>query len=169
MIRHAAQAVPWAVIALGTGLVSLLLLIVERWPYELWPLQGAAVGVLAATTAWCFDEPGAAVVDTLPRHLGWRTAARCAGVFLIVAGWALTLAGTSDGYFGHTADVAWQGAAAALLTIAVVTVASHARSHHPRESRCGDGRAVGDVRGPGPADPESPTAVPVHAHRRLGH
>jgi len=121
MIRHAARAVPWAVIALGIGLVPLPLLIVGRWPYAMWPLQGTAVGVLAATTAWCFDEPAAAVVDTLPRHLGWRTAARCAGVLLIVAGWVLTLAGTSDGYFGHTTDVAWQGAAAMLLTVAVVT------------------------------------------------
>lgn len=121
MIRHAARAVPWAVIAIGTGLVPLLLLIVERWPYAMWPLQGTAVGVLAATAAWCFDEPAAAVVDTLPRHLGWRTAARCAGVLLIVAGWVVTLVATSDGFFGHAADVAWQGAAAVLLTVAIVT------------------------------------------------
>jgi hypothetical protein len=121
MIRHAARAVPWAVIVMGTCLVSLLLLIVERWPYAMWPLQGTAVGVLAATTAWCFDEPAAAVVDTLPRHLGWRTAARSTGVLLIVVGWALTVAATSDAYFGHTADVAWQGAAAVLLTVAVIT------------------------------------------------
>jgi hypothetical protein len=121
MIRHAARAVPWAVIALGIGLVPFLLLIVERWPYELWPLQGTAVGVLAATTAWCFDEPAAAVVDTLPRHLGWRTAARCTGVLLILVVWGLAIGQTHTGYFGHSRDVAWQGLVAVLLTVAVVT------------------------------------------------
>jgi hypothetical protein len=121
MIRHAARAVPWAVVAVGIGLVPLLLLIVERWPYQMWPLQGTAVGVLAATTAWCFDEPAAAVVDTLPRHLGWRTAARCTGVLLIVVVWGLAVGQTHTGYFGHARDVAWQGVAAVLLAVAVVT------------------------------------------------
>jgi hypothetical protein len=121
VIRHAVRAVPWAVIALGIGLVPLLLLIVEHWPYELWPLQGTAVGVLAATTAWCFDEPAAAVVDTLPRHLGWRTAARCGGVLVIVVVWGLALGWTHTGYFGHARDVAWQGVAAVLFTVALVT------------------------------------------------
>lgn len=122
MIRHAARAVPWAVIAAGVGLVWLLLLVVERWPYSTWPLQGTAVGVLAATAAWCFDEPAAAVVDTLPRHLGWRTAARGTGVLLVVVLWGLALWQTHAGYFGHAHDVAWQGVAAALLAVAVVTM-----------------------------------------------
>ena len=32
----------------------------------MWPLQGIAVGLLAGVAGFAYDEPAAAVVDTLP-------------------------------------------------------------------------------------------------------
>jgi hypothetical protein len=121
MIRYAARAVPWGLLGTGAGITIGLLLLVERWPYTLWPLQGAAVGLLAATVVWCYPEPAAAVVDTLPRGLWWRTTARSAGAVAVLALWLVAVRVTRPGYFGHAEDVAWQGialvvAAAGLLT-----------------------------------------------------
>ncbi|MEU4606265.1 hypothetical protein AB0F43_25015 [Kribbella sp. NPDC023972] len=121
MIRYAARAVPWGLLGTGAGFTIALLLLVEQWPYTLWPLQGAAVGLLAATVVWCYPEPAAAVVDTLPRGLWWRTTARSAGAVAVLALWLVAVRATRPGYFGHAEDVAWQGiallvAAAGLLT-----------------------------------------------------
>ena len=121
MIRAAARAVPWGLLGIGAGLVVGLLLLVERWPYELWPLQGAAVGLLAATVVWCYPEPAAAVVDTLPRGLGWRTAARSAGAVAVVLLWLVAVRETRPGYFGHALDVAWQGIALAVAAAGFLT------------------------------------------------
>ncbi|MEU0312929.1 hypothetical protein [Nocardioides sp. NPDC006273] len=66
------------------GVVGVLVLVlmerVARWPWTMWPLEGITIGLLAAGTAWCFDEPAAEVVDAAPRHLTWRTGARATGV-----------------------------------------------------------------------------------------
>jgi 4-amino-4-deoxy-L-arabinose transferase-like glycosyltransferase len=113
MIRYAARAVPWGLLGSGAALVIGLLLLVERWPYTLWPLQGAAVGLLAATVVWCYPEPAAAVVDTLPRGLRWRTTARSAAAIAVLALWLAAVHETRPGYFGHAVDVAWQGIALA--------------------------------------------------------
>lgn len=125
MIRHATQAVPWRLLGLVAVLLPLLLRTVEEWPYTMWPLQGIAVGLLAGTTAWAFDEPAAALVDTLPRDLAWRTAARSGAVLLLVACWLLTVHWTRDAYFGHAVAVAVQGCAAVLATSAYVTWLRH--------------------------------------------
>jgi hypothetical protein len=132
MIRYAARAVPWGLLGAGAGLTIGLLLLVERWPYTLWPLQGTAVGLLAATVVWCYQEPAAAVVDTLPRGLWWRTAARSAGAVAVVALWLVAVHRTRPGYFGHAEDVAWQG---------IALVAASAGFLTWRRSRGSDGPA----------------------------
>jgi hypothetical protein len=121
MIRYAARAVPWGLLGAGAGLMIGLLLLVERWPYMLWPLQGAAVGLLAGTTVWCFNEPAASLVDTMPRSLRWRTAARSTGTLALVAIWLIALQQTRSGYFGHAEDVAWQGITLAAAAAAYMT------------------------------------------------
>lgn len=121
MIRYAARAVPWGILGIGAGLTIGLLLLVERWPYELWPLQGAAVGLLAATVVWCYPEPAAAVVDTLPRGLRWRTTARSGGALAMVLLWLVAVHETRPGYFGHAEDVAWQGIALVVAAGAFLT------------------------------------------------
>jgi hypothetical protein len=121
MGQHAFRATPWLLLGCAAAVVTLLLRIVEEWPYQMWPLQGVAVGLLAATAAWPLDEPAAAVVDTLPRGLGWRTLARCVGIALLLAGWLGAVSWTRTAYFGHAVDVAWQGVAAVLVSIAAAT------------------------------------------------
>ncbi|MFI7064255.1 hypothetical protein ACIBL3_24920 [Kribbella sp. NPDC050124] len=131
MIRYAARAVPWGLLGTGAGLTFGLLLLVERWPYELWPLQGTAVGLLAGTVVWCYPEPAAAVVDTLPRGLGWRTAARSAGAVAVVLVWLIAVRATRPGYFGHAMDVAWQGIALAAAAAGFLTWQRARGSHGP--------------------------------------
>lgn len=121
MFRYAARAVPWPSLALASVLVLVLMEIVRRWPYPMWPLEGCAVGLVAAAAAWCFDEPAAEVVDTVPRSLVWRTAARFSGVVLLLGVWALAVICTRDSLFGHAREVAGQGMAAALGAAAYVT------------------------------------------------
>jgi hypothetical protein len=112
MTRHAVRGVPWLVVLFGVAPVPALLRIVEEWPYTVWPLQGIAVGLAAAAAVWCFDETAAAVVDTLPRSLAWRTASRLLGVGVVLGVWLLSVAWTSAAFFGRPGHVAWQGVAA---------------------------------------------------------
>ncbi len=121
MLEHAARGVPWLVLLVGFAPVPVLLRIVEEWPYTMWPLQGIAVGLLAGLAAWCFDEPAAAVVDTLPRSLAWRTSARAIGLAVLLAGWLLSVHWTSTAYFGKPGHVAWQGIGAMLAGTAWTT------------------------------------------------
>jgi hypothetical protein len=121
MIRYAARAVPWGLLGTGAGLTIGLLLLVERWPYTLWPLQGTAVGLLAGTAVWCYHEPAAVIVDTLPRGLLWRTISRSTGSIFLLAIWVLAMRETRTGYFGHASDVALQGTAAVVAAAGLMT------------------------------------------------
>jgi hypothetical protein len=118
VLRYAARAVPWTQVALAAGLVLVLMDVVRRWPWTMWPLEGTAVGLLAGAAAWCFDEPSAAVVDSAPRSLLWRTTARSGGVVLLLAAWAAAVFIARDSLFGHPWEVAFQGVAAVLAVVA---------------------------------------------------
>lgn len=121
MFRYARRAVPWSLVAAGSALLVVLIALVEYDPWRLWPLQGIAVGLLAATTAWCLDEPAAAVVDPSPRGLAWRTAARLPAVALPAAVWTIGCWSARDSLFGHPGAVTAQGLAAAAMALAWVT------------------------------------------------
>jgi hypothetical protein len=113
MIRHAGRAVPWIRVWLACALVALLMELLRWNPWVLWPLQGTAVGLLAGATAWCFDEPAAAVVDTLPRGAAWRAAARTPALALLLATWTVvSLHAGDEALFGHVGDLLVQGLAA---------------------------------------------------------
>ena len=124
MFRHAARAVPWPLLAAAAVLVAAMLRVVEQWPYQTWPLQGVAVGLLAGVAGFAYDEPAADIVDTLPRGLAWRTAARSIAVAGLLAWWVAAVAATRTAYFGHEQDVALQGGAAVL---GVVAASAHLR------------------------------------------
>lgn len=120
MLGHAARAVPWGRVALAAGLVVLLMDLVRRDPWALWPLQGTAVGLLAGATAWCFDDVAVAVVDTAPRGLAWRAAARSPAVLVLVLAWVLAVHRTGDDAgFGHPRAVLVQGLVAITVGAAV--------------------------------------------------
>lgn len=121
MLRHAARGVPWALVAVVAVLLAGLLALVRWRPWTLWPLEGVAVGLLAAAVGWCLDEPAAPVVDVAPRGIAWRTAARATGAAALLAAWATAVWWARDGLFGHPAHVLLQGAAAAVLAAAWTT------------------------------------------------
>jgi hypothetical protein len=118
MIRYAARGVPWSRVALAACLVLVLMDVVRRWPWTMWPLEGTAVGLLAGAAAWCFDEPAASVVDSAPRSLLWRTAARASGAVVLLAAWTVAVLLARDSLFGHPWEVAFQGVAAVLAAVA---------------------------------------------------
>ena len=120
MLHHAARAVPWGRVALAAGLVVVLMELVRWNPWVLWPLEGTAVGLLAGAAAWCFDETAAAVVDTSPRGLAWRAAARSPAVLLLILAWAFAVARVGNGAaFGHPEAILVQGLAAVATGAAV--------------------------------------------------
>jgi len=85
MVTHARRAVPWSLVAITSVLVVVMLAIVGRRPWDMWPLQGVAVGLLAGTAAWCLDDPSPEIADTTARHLRWRAAAQGLGVVVLLA------------------------------------------------------------------------------------
>ncbi|HWM73641.1 MAG TPA: hypothetical protein VNQ53_07870 [Nocardioides sp.] len=121
MLRYAARAVPWARVGVAGVLVLVLMDVVRRWPWTMWPLEGIAIGLLAAGTAWCFDEPAAEVVDSAPRHLAWRTGIRASGVLLLLAAWAVAVLRARESLFGHPWAVALQGSATVIAAAAYAT------------------------------------------------
>jgi hypothetical protein len=112
--RYAASAVPWFRVVLAACLVLVLMDVVGRWPWHMWPLQGVAVGLLAGAAAWCFDEESAAVVDVAPRGLAWQALGRSAGLLILVAAWGGAVVRTHASLFGHPRLVALQGLVAVL-------------------------------------------------------
>jgi hypothetical protein len=115
MTGYVARAVPWTRVALASGLVLVLMELVRWNPWVLWPLEGTAVGLLAGATAWCFDETSAAVVDSAPRGLAWRTLARSPGPLLLVVTWtAVVLHAGAASTHEHPGAIWFQGVAACL-------------------------------------------------------
>lgn len=118
LLRHARVATPWRMTLVIAVLVVLLLEAVRRWPWQAWPLQNVAVGLLAGGVAWCLDEPAALVVDVGPRPLVWRSAARLGGVALLAAAWGVGLWRAWDRLFDHPTSVALQGVGAMVAAAA---------------------------------------------------
>ena len=121
MIRHAARAVPWGTVVAACAIVPGLMAITAAWPETMWPLQGVSVGLLAAAAAWSMDERAAAVVDTLPRSLTWRTAARASCAVPLAAVWVACLLVAGARLPDQLGVLLQQGAGALLLGIAVTT------------------------------------------------
>jgi len=121
MLGYAARAVPWTRVALAAALVVVLIELVRRDPWALWPLEGTAVGVLVGAAAWCFDEQAAAVVDVAPRGLAWRTTARLPAVVLLVAVWVAVVLHARSVLFEHELAILLQGLVAVLAGTAWAT------------------------------------------------
>lgn len=121
MIGYAARAVPWRLVLAGSTVAAALLALTSLRPEVLWPLQGTAVGVLAATAAWSMDERAAVVVDTLPRSLAWRTAARATALVAAAASWAAAVLLLGGRLPDHPEVLVLQGVAALVATAALTT------------------------------------------------
>lgn len=112
---------PWARLAAAAVMLGVLLEAVRRWPFNVWPLEGISVGLLAVASAWCMDEPAGVVVDVVPRSLWWRTAARAAGVVALTTVWSVAVWWARDSLFGHSWDVWLQGIVGAAGGVAWAT------------------------------------------------
>ena len=121
MLGYAGRALPWARLGVVSVLIVVLMEVVHRWPWTMWPLQGVAVGLLAAGAGWCFDDTAAAVVDTAPRRLAWRTAVRSSGLVLLLVSWVGAVWWSRESLFGHPWAVAGQGVAAVIAAAAYAT------------------------------------------------
>lgn len=121
MIRYAARAVPWALVLATCIVVAALMALVAAWPEVVWPLEGAAVGLLAGAAAWSMDETAAAVVDTLPRPLWWRTAARAVVVVPLALVWIACVLVAGDRLPPHSDLFLLQGFAGVIVAVAFVT------------------------------------------------
>ncbi|WP_217922388.1 hypothetical protein [Miltoncostaea oceani] len=121
MPRYVLRAVPWRLVAACGLVIPCLMALTAAWPDVVWPLQGTAVGLLAAAAAWSMDEPAAAVVDSLPRGLAWRTAARSAAVVPLAVVWTASVVVAGDRLPDHAALFVLQGLAAILAGVAVAT------------------------------------------------
>jgi hypothetical protein len=121
MLGYAARTVPWSRVLAAACLVLLLMELVGRWPQPTWALQGAAVGLLAGAAAWCLDEPAARLVDTAPRSLARRTAARSPAVGFLLVVWVVAAARSWDSLGGHGRTVLLQGVAAVAIALGWTT------------------------------------------------
>jgi hypothetical protein len=122
VIRYAARAVPWPLIATCCGLLAAMMAMVAAWPGVMWPLEGTAIGLLAGAAAWSMDERAAAVVDSLPRPLRWRTASRSLALLPLALTWTACVLLPEKRLPPHTDLFLLQGLAAVLFALALVTV-----------------------------------------------
>ncbi|WP_257477946.1 hypothetical protein [Acidipropionibacterium jensenii] len=118
MWTYSLRAVPWPLVLSCSALQVILVMLVEYDPWRLWPLQGIAVGLLAAVAGWCLDEPAAGVVDPSPRGIRWRTSARLIGVVLPLVVWLAMVRWAREAMFGHWWAVSLQGVTAVMVSLA---------------------------------------------------
>lgn len=138
MIRHGLRSLPVGAVAAAVLTAALLLWAVDRRPWQLWPLVGVAVAALGAAAARLVDEPAAAVVDTLPRALWWRTTARLVPAGLLAAAWVAAASRVDTGNVGHSGLLRVQGPAVLLIAMAAGTALR-------RRGRAVPGPAVGSA------------------------
>jgi hypothetical protein len=118
VIGYAARVLPWRLTLTSCTIIAGLMSLVAAWPWVMWPLQGTSVGVIAGAVAWAMDERAAAVVDTLPRSLRWRTAARGLIVVPLLGLWIVVLVLMRDRVPAHLDLFIMQGAAAVAVALA---------------------------------------------------
>lgn len=119
--RYSQAATPWALLSAAAAITTGLLLLVARWPAAVWPLHGAAIGLLAGTSAWAVDERCAAIVDVAPRPLWWRTLARMPTLLLLLTIWTAIHVAVRNRLPDHLVVLLVQGASAAFAGFAAAT------------------------------------------------
>lgn len=120
MTVHLARGVPWLRLLVTSALLLGLLVTLREDPLTLWPLQGTAVGLLAAAVGWCFDDASAEVVDPLPRDLHWQASVRLLPVLLLLVAWSVGCWWVRDALLAHPWAIWGQGLAAAAVACAWV-------------------------------------------------
>jgi hypothetical protein len=123
------SATSWVMLGVTSAFIVVLLAIVGRWPYTMWPLHGAAIGLIAGTSAWAVDETTARIVDVSPRPLWWRHAARALTPLILTVAWTSMHLGLRDRLPDRLGLFILQGVTAAVLGFAAGGVLrSHGRA-----------------------------------------
>ena len=122
MLRYALRVLPRPEMYAGCVAVAALLALVDFRPWLLWQLAGVAVATAGAVTAYLFDEPAAAIVDTLPRPRWWRTTARLLPAAVLAVGWLVGASMVDADEVARNDVLRWQGFGAILAAAAAATV-----------------------------------------------
>jgi hypothetical protein len=120
VIAYASRAIPWTLVLVCSAVATVAMALVAAWPRVVWPLEGAAVGLLAGAAAWSMDEVTAEVVDAAPRPLWWRTAARALGLVPLALAWVGSVLVARQRLPPHAGLFLLQGLAAIVLAVAFV-------------------------------------------------
>jgi hypothetical protein len=112
---YARAATSWKMLGITLALIVTLLTIVARWPYTMWPLHGAAIGLIAGTSAWAVDEATATIVDVSPRPMWWRSAVRAFTPLILAVAWTSTHFAIRDRLPDRLGLFVLEGVAAAAL------------------------------------------------------
>jgi hypothetical protein len=136
MLRHALPGAPTVIAAVAVAIAAGLLWLVEVSPPVAWPAVGMAAALLGVASARAFDEPAASIVDTLPRPLWWRTAARLALPVLLAVAWVVTVEVADVRPNGRPDVIRLQGVALILTGAAAATALR-------RRGRATPGGAIG--------------------------
>lgn len=118
MLRYSARVLPLPALVAGTLGAATLLGLVHLRPSLMLQAAGIAAAAVAATASGLFDEPAAALVDTLPRPLWWRTVARLAPAAVLAVLWVAGAAMVDSQGVGRPDVLRLQGLGAILLGVA---------------------------------------------------
>jgi hypothetical protein len=122
VLRYALRAGPAVATAVAVATTAGLLWLVEVSPPVAWPAVGMAAAMLGVAAARAFDEPAASIVDSLPRPLWWRTAARSGYPVLLAAAWCAAVGVADVRPNGRPDVVLLQGVALILVGAAAATL-----------------------------------------------
>lgn len=126
---YARAATSWRMLGITVALIVTLLAIVALWPYTMWPLHGAAIGLIAGTSAWAVDETTATIVDVAPRPLWWRIAARALTPLILAVAWTAMHLAIRDRLPDQLGLLILQGVTAAVLGFAAgITLRARGRA-----------------------------------------
>jgi hypothetical protein len=138
MLRYALRVGPAVAAAVAVATTAGLLWLVEVSPPVAWPVVGMAAAMLGVAAARAFDEPSASIVDSLPRPLWWRTAARLVYPVLLAATWWVAVGIADVRPNGRPEVVRLEGVALILTGAATATLLR-------RRGRAAPGTAIGSA------------------------
>ena len=122
MLRYSVRVLPVPTLLAGALGAATLLGLVHLRPAQLLQAAGLAVAAVGATASRLFDEPAAALVDTLPRPLRWRTVARLLPTGLLALLWVIGASVVDTQGVGRPDVLRLQGVGTILAAAAVTTV-----------------------------------------------
>lgn len=121
MLGYALRVFPLGTVTSVLVFQGLWLWLLDRWASSMWLTAGIAVSLLGFAVSRLLDEPAAALVDTLPRPLWWRTCARLLPAAALALVWCAGLAALDVGAVVRVDLLQLYGVGTVLLAAATCT------------------------------------------------